>query len=248
MTTLVSAFIANANQRSDRSLDDYIVYGKKILESNINKIIFMDEDIIEKLPDLSHSNNTVIIPIRKTDNYLYAYKDQITNFQLNSTHPEKDTLEYMITICSKTEHVRKAIELDPFQSSQFIWVDFGIIHVFKNDDIKFDNALSNIQNNSYDNVRIGSIWDPELYDAMCLNFNTNIYKDITWYFAGGVFGGKRKALLEFDILMKKKCIEIIQERKGLMWEVNVWRLIYLEHPDLFSLYECNHNPSLLLNY
>ena len=82
----------------------------------------------------------------------------------------------MITICSKTEHVRKAIELDPFQSSQFIWVDFGIIHVFKNDDIKFDNALSNIQNNSYDNVRIGSIWDPELYDAMCLNFNTNIYK------------------------------------------------------------------------
>jgi hypothetical protein len=248
MTTLVSAFIANANQRSDRSVDDYIAYGKKILESNINKIIFMDEDIIEKLPDLSHTNNTVIIPIKKSDNYLYAYKDQITNFQLNSTHPEKDTLEYMITICGKTEHVRKAIELDPFQSSQFIWVDFGIIHMFKNDVIKLRNALSNIQNNSYDNVRIGSIWNPELYDVMRLNFNTNIYKDITWYFAGSVFGGNPYALVKFADLMQKQCIKIIEEKQTLMWEVNIWYQVFSENKDLFSLYNCDHNSTILENY
>ena len=248
MTTLVSAFIANANQRSDRSVEDYIAYGKKILESKINKIIFMDETIIDKLSNYSYNSNTIIIPIKKSDNYLYAYKDQITNFQLNTTYPEKDTLEYMITMCGKTEHVRKAIELNPFQSSQFIWVDFGIIYIFKNDDIKLQNSLSNIQNNLYDNVRIGSIWDPELYSAMCLNFNINIYKDITWYFAGGVFGGNPKALIQFADLMQKQCIKIIQEKQTLMWEVNIWYQIFSENKDLFSLYKCDHNSTILENY
>jgi len=240
MTTLVSAFVANANNRIDRNIDDYIAYGKKLLETDINKIVFIDEEIIEKFHNLPL--NTIIIPINKTYNYLYQYIEQITNFQLNTTCPEKDTIEYMITICNKTEYVRKAIELNPFQSSQFIWVDFGINHVFQNDNANFNNTIVNLKNKSYDNIRIASIWNLEHA------YMINIYKDIAWYFAGGVFGGNPEALIKFANLTKTQCIKIIEEHQTLMWEVNVWFNVFTDNKELYSPYLCDHNSTILDNY
>jgi len=245
MTTLVTAFVAGANQRNDRNIQDYISYGKKILENPINKIVFFDETLLELLPNYP---NTIIVPIKKEDIYLYEYKAQITNFNLNTQTPEKDSLEYMFLMCNKTEFIRKAVELNPFQTNQFVWVDFGINHIFKNDDATFNAVISALENKSYDNVQIGSIWTPDMHTIMTRNFRTDIYKDIAWYFAGGVFGGDSNSLIKFADLTKQQCIKIIESEKTLMWEVNVWFLVYLENPELFSLYNCDHNESILLNY
>lgn len=124
---------------------------------------------------------------------LNAYRDQFTQFELTTDNPRKDTLDYVILICSKTEWMRKAIQLNPFHTEHFVWVDFGIHHLFGN------NPLS-IQSLHYegDQVRIGRIWDPTY-----VRNPEDIYHKVAWYFAGGVFGGKRKALLDFDIQMKK---------------------------------------------
>lgn len=241
MTTIVSAFIANANQRQDRNIDDYIEYGKKLIATDANKIIFIDETILELKLNFETTRNTVIVPVKKTDNYLYAYKEKITNFHLNTTFPEKDTLEYMFTMCHKTEYIRKAIELNPFQSEQFIWVDFGINHIFNNDGEMFNNIISRLNSKKFDNIRIGSIWSPHF---KCMN----IYKNIAWYFAGGVFGGDTDALIKFADLTKAQCIKTIEENQTLMWEVNIWFLVFLENRKLFSLYSCDHNPSILDNY
>ena len=243
--TLVSAFIANANQRQDRSIDDYISYGKKLMAVPINKIIFFDDSEIEKLPDECFNDNTLIIPIKKDDNYLYQYKDKITDFHLNTTCPEKDTLDYMITICNKTEHIKNAILLNPFQSTQFVWVDFGINHVFKDrTDDEFTTTILELREKEFENIRIANIWDTSLYNIYVLN----PYKDVLWFFAGGVFGGSSKALIKFADLTKQHCIKVIEENNTLMWEVNIWFQVYLENKELFSLYNCDHNPSILENY
>jgi hypothetical protein len=76
----------------------------------------------------------------------------------------------------------------------------------------------------------------------------NIYKDIKWYFAGGVFGGNKEKLLIFADLMKQKCLQIISQEKTIMWEVNIWYLIYLENNELFYPYHCDHNDTILKNY
>jgi len=247
--TLVSAFIANANQRQDRCISDYIAYGKKLLAVPIKKIIFFDKSAIEMLSDDCFNDNTMIIPINKEDNYLYQYKDQITAFQLNSTCPEKDTIDYMITICNKTEHIRNAILLNPFRSSQFVWVDFGINHVFKDKtDEEFNSTILGLREKAFDNVRIANIWNPGLYEIILNNFRSDIYKDVLWFFAGGVFGGNNNALIKFADLMKEQCVKVIEEKQTLMWEVNLWFKVYLENKELFSLYNSDHNPSILENY
>jgi hypothetical protein len=63
-----------------------------------------------------------------------------------------------------------------------------------------------------------------------------------------VFGGPTNKLIKFADLMKSKCVEIIYERKTLMWEVNVWYLVYLENPELFDSYFCNHDITIISNY
>jgi len=79
-------------------------------------------------------------------------------------------------------------------------------------------------------------------------YNYNIFKNITWYFAGGVFGGNKDKLLIFADLMKRKCLQIISQEKTIIWEVNIWFLIYLENKDLFCPYQCDHNDTILKNY
>jgi len=246
-TTLVTAFVAGANKRTDRGINDYINYGKKLLELPINKIVFFDETLIE-LDLLTNYPNTIIVPIKKEDMYLYEYKDQITNFELNTQTPEKDSLEYMFLMCNKTEFIRKAIALNYFQTDQFVWVDFGINHMIKNGDETFQSFVASMKNKSYENVRIASIWGPELHNVVAKTFKINPYKDVMWYFAGSIFGGESNSLIKFADLTKKQCLKIIKERQTIMWEVNIWFEVYLENPILFSLYNCDHNDRILLNY
>jgi hypothetical protein len=241
MTTIVSAFISNVNTRKDRTIEKYIEYGKVLLQTKIQKIIFIDEIIFNELKNYSNEL-TYLIPIKKESMYLYKYKKLITNFNLNSTSPEKDSFEYMVTMCSKTEWITKAIELNYFNSRNFIWIDFGIKHIFNCDDNEFIKKIENINNKIYKKIRIGSIWNPNI------QYYGDIYKDIQWYFAGGVFGGDIKSLLLFSEKTKEMCIKIIQEKNTIMWEVNIWYLIYKEIPELFDYYNCDHNSSLVDNY
>jgi hypothetical protein len=79
-------------------------------------------------------------------------------------------------------------------------------------------------------------------------YNVNIFTDIAWYFAGGVFGGDKDQLFEFAEKMKIGCLNIINQKQTLMWEVNIWYLIYLGNQELFDCYTCDHNDSILSNY
>jgi hypothetical protein len=243
MTTIVSGFISNVNKRTDVNIEKYFELGKILLKAKIPKIIFVDETMYEKI-EIFDNEYTKIILIDKSDYELYQYmnNDILTNFHLNSDNDAKNTIEYMFTMCNKTEWINQAIELNHFNTEQFVWIDLGIKHVFKCDEDRYVNILESLNEKKYENVRIGSIWNLDMIYA------ANIYKDITWYFAGGVFGGNKEKLLIFSKLMKEKCLQIINEQKTLMWEVNIWFLIYLENKELFEPYYCDHNDSILMNY
>jgi len=273
-TIFVSAFISSNNKH--RKLEDYITYGKKFLSLNQNQIIFIEKHIFyeyfnEYSHDIEENNsfeylveknslkifeyfvfeNKIFVFFEKPDNYLYAYKEEITDFNLISDNTNKNTLEYMFVQCHKTEWLKIAIFMidqnkDLFKFiPELIWIDFGIYHMIRNDDI-FQKGLKSIEDNNsivpHSKIRIGSCWD------VSKKYNIDIYKNVAWYFAGSLFGGPTNKLIEFADLMKSKCIEIIREKKSLMWEVNVWYLIYLENPELFDTYLCNHNISIISNY
>jgi uncharacterized membrane protein (GlpM family) len=242
MTTLVSSFYSEVNKRVDRNFENYVTYGTLLLKASIPKIIFTDEHMYKQIKQYEN-NNTKIVLTKKEDIYFYNFTNKLTNFQINTTTPSKDTIDYIFIMCNKTELIKKAIELNVFNTENFTWVDFGIRHIFKNNtDDEFITKIENLTNKVYDKVRIACIWD--------LNnlYNYDVYKEVLWYFAGGVFGGDKQMLTEFAIKTKRKCIQIIHEKNTIMWEVNVWYLIYLENKYLFDYYNCDHNNSIIDNY
>ena len=239
MTTIVSSFICDVNNQ--KSLSKYILCGQLLLKANINKVIYIDEKIADQFTKFNNYN-TKIIPLDRYTLYLYDYMNKLPNFYLNTSTPAKDTLEYMVVMCSKTEIVRRAIELNHFNSNQFIWIDFGINHIFKCSDEDFIQKIENLNNKNYEKLRISSIWD--LNHITCIN----LHNTIAWYFAGGVFGGGIKALIEFINLTKENCINIMLVHKTLMWEVNIWYYIYLSNKDLFNCYHSDHNATIIDHY
>jgi len=154
--TIVSAFICINN--SNRSIDKYIELGKILLKSNVNKIIFIDETIVDKFKKYNNAN-TYIIPFKKESIYLYDYMNKITNFQLNTQTPNKDTIEYMFIIINKTEWLRMAIDVNKYNTEQFIWIDFGIKHVFIDNETEFLHKLERLNLCKYNHIQIASIWN-----------------------------------------------------------------------------------------
>src|SRR3990170_4757369 len=173
-TTVVSAFLCNVNRRSNRSFADYMESGRTFLETPINKVIFIDEKIAADLMVMANEN-TIIIPFKPESNYLYDYKSKITCFNPNVGDPTKETLDYMLVMCHKTEWVKKVVEMNPFGSDQFIWVDFGFRYILKCGDDAVKEKLGRMQHVSYEKVRMGNMWN------VGHAYHTDFYETIMWY-------------------------------------------------------------------
>ena len=182
VNTIVSAFMTKINENS-KTFDNYIDYGKKILNlKKIPKIIFIEKHIYDEyFIDEMYINDKFIF-FEKKNNYLYEYYDKIINFSIHSDNNVKDTIEYMFVQCHKTEWVKMAIELNPFNSSNFIWIDFGIYHMCK-DLYTFKKYIYELSNKKYNYIRIASCWD---INNTYFSQNLDIYKNIHWYFAGSI--------------------------------------------------------------
>ena len=238
MTTIVSAFISNIN--SYRELDKYVEYGKKLLTIDTPKVIFMEKEIYTEYFSNDIFPQTIFVFVEKTDNYLYEQMEAITEFEVVSTNPGKDTIEYMFVQCNKTEWVKQAVETDPFNTEQFVWIDFGIYHMINTED--FADCIYKITQQKYDKIRIAGCWDFNAY------YHKNYHSKVLWYFAGSVFGGDKASLCNFADLMTTCCLNFIDEHKKIIWEVNLWYFIYNEHKELFDVYNCGHDKRILDNY
>lgn len=179
--TLVSAFLSNVNQRADRNIEFYVDCADRLLKCPLPKVIFIEKQVYDLYYKDWADPYTHFIPIEK--DCLFLEKSAITHFQVNTDNPAKDTLDYMMVQCNKTEWVNQAIELNHFNATQYIWIDFGIYHMMKNGEL-FNKQLCDLENKSYENVRIGSCWNLADSQAGC-----DLYHNVAWYFAGSVFGG-----------------------------------------------------------
>jgi hypothetical protein len=244
-TTFVSAFIKDINYRADRSVKDYLELGEHFLKTSFQKVIFMDRAVFaDYIYGKQHLYpSTQFIPIDKSDIYLYEYKSKANNFCPITNNPRKDTYEFFMVQCMKTEWIKQSIENNFFGSDDFVWIDFGIYHFIANDE-ELMSGMTNVARKKYPKVRIAITNPPDFP-----HYSRNILNHIIWMFAGSMFGGGKRCLLKFAEVMRAKCIELIEYSGVLMWEINVWYLIFFENIDLFDTYRITtHDKQLLLDY
>ena len=238
----MTAFIPDVNQRNDRDIHWYLERGKHLLNVPIPKVIFAPRHIIDHLYLVNPGFN-LFVAFEFADIYLSKYLVSLNN-EVITDNPKKDTIEYFMIQCNKTEWVRKSITLNPFKSNQFIWIDFGIYQFYEKAGSAelFNEEVMKMCSRNHNRIRIPSIWD--------INESKNIRdrKKILWFFAGSVFGGNSECLNSFSNIMRLKCLKMIEEQKTLVWEVNIWVDVFLEIPEIFDSYPANHDQTMIRNY
>jgi hypothetical protein len=260
--TIVTAFINGINVREDRKTDEYMRLGKELLKIPIPKIVFMDRKTFKEYffnstaIKYNHKNNiflyesiefptTNFIPIEYEEMYLFQrYLNKKTeNFDIITKNPKKDTIEFMMVQCMKTEWMKQCIEMDIYESSQFSWIDFGAFHFIQNETV-FQEGILKMSCQSYDEqVRIPCGKPPDY-----TYFSKNVYHHVIWLFLGSIFGGGKTPLLQFAKLVKEKCEMILKTKHHLMWEINIWYLVFYENIHLFSRYIVGHDKNMLEKY
>jgi hypothetical protein len=189
------------------------------------------------------------------DLFLWKFREMARNFKLNTGNPQKDTLEYMMVQCQKSEWMAIATQLSDNMrdnAKEHVWIDFGSFHMFREKIDVFQLELYKLRSRINRRLLRTTTTNSKITFARCWDPNHvyygDIYKDINWLFAGSIFGGNAETINRFALKVREKCFQVLRERNTLMWEINIWVLIYRESPDLFAFYPSDHSDIIFRGY
>jgi hypothetical protein len=234
--TIVTGFFDIGREKwghSSRSIREYLENAKTNLSININMIIFIEKLFEQFVKHIRRNllDKTYIIIMKKEELPKYYLRETIKNimdsneFKKDITCPKVPEMwnpDYNIITWSKTDLLHKAIEINPFVSTHFCWMDFGLGSYAKID--KIPRVYS-------DKLKLLCRSMPQQSDLdrkkMC--------KSHTNRFAAGFLTGRIDYLLWFINAVDeeiKKCIGL-----GVVdCEQTMWSNVYLENRDKFELY------------
>jgi hypothetical protein len=228
--------IENNTIERNRKLDSYIDFSKKfLLQLPYPIIFFIDENeeifniIYNFRKELNLLDKTIIIKNNFTNTFFYKDLSRLQElqekFHLLNGEINHETPHYIILNNNKFDCIDKATELNPFDSTHFLWMDFGINHV--------------AESTEYINDWIFKI--PDKIKQLCINPYTENssqkehFKLIYHNMGGGLFSGSKNNLIKYSELFKLKTEEIYNEDWYQIDEA-VMTMVQRENPDLFELF------------
>jgi hypothetical protein len=237
----------NGNESDNRQMNKYMTLAKEfILTLPYPLIIFIDESDNEELVEIINtarihfSNKTLIIPMKLESTYYYQYYDRLhelqKNFYIMNGDVKHETPLYIILNNNKFFFIEQAIQQNPFSSSHFVWMDFGINHVSLNSE-KIHEWILKV---------------PDKIKQLCINpyiENTNekeFFSFIYHHTAGGLFTGSAENLLKYADLFKKK-VEHIYNDNWYQIDEAIMTMVQRDNPELFSLFYGDYQ-GIISNY
>jgi hypothetical protein len=172
--------------------------------------------------------------------YFYSYLDRIKELQgqyrLLNGDPLHETPYYIVLNNNKFHFMEKAIEKNPFGSSHFIWIDFGINHVAKSPE-KIHEWIGKV---------------PDKVKQLCIN--PYIEKDdrklffqyIYHHTAGGLFSGSTEHMKEYIRLFKEK-VEEVYSQGWYQIDEAIMTMVQRDNPYLFEYFYGDYE-GIIANY
>ena len=243
MSTIVTGFWDigrdNWNNKYKRDVSYYLNNGKKVLSVTNNMVIFIDPkfETFVKEQRKGKESNTLIIPMEFDELYMNKFpklKDVINDDNWKKSLRKQDNpitnIKYITITLSKLSLVKKAIELNPFNSTHFCWLDYGCSFIPDN----FVNKQ--IFNNIPDKIKFLKL----------SNFPKNIpyyYEDrLNWYkflfqkIGGTVFTGSIEYFKLFNTEFENE-VKYCLDNNTIAQEESIFYTVTVKNPDLFTFYE-----------
>jgi hypothetical protein len=241
-TTFVTAFIdLQENRGAEKKHDDYLLLFRKLAATGIPICLYLSACFETSIQEICQEHpNVKIMKIMNLE-------DTWTSKTVNILHPElpehrnvdKDTLNYMITMNAKIEYLQDTVKENPFNTSHFAWIDFGIFHVLHLEEI----AVRTLQR-----IATSKLLDKLLILPGCWSKGDRkefIAATIHWRFCGGFFIGDKQSILDMWHIYMMMLIRFIQQHKKLAWEVNIWAYMELYSDWSPSWYYAAHDDGII---
>lgn len=232
VTALYDLRQLEASQSKERkNIDDYIEKGKFLSTLPYNMVIFTDIYLYDKIAELRRNleHQTLIIVKEFSETFYYKYLDKtrhlMDKYTIYNRSGGKDTLLYIILNHNKFYFMEETIKLDPFSSTKYMWMDFGITHVAQNQE-SIHRWITNVPDKIKQMMIMPYVESPPPKEY---------FKHIRHNVAGGLFSGAKLNILKYIQLYKKYCLQIMDEEWYQLDEA-IMTMIIRDHPSLFELY------------
>lgn len=128
----------------------------------------------------------------------------------------KDDHQYMILMNSKIEFVKKAIDVNVWNSNYFCWIDFSIKYMIIDENL-FKSRIQKLSNYEMPLIHPMNIMIPGVETKKEM-----VYIYPIWRYCGSVFYGHKDDLIRFYNIQCKHFKEFIETNKLLSWEITIW--------------------------
>lgn len=219
--SFISAFYHGSNPK--RCYDEYKRHFDCIVDLGIPIVLFLDERSTWTFPA-----NVRVYKVCLEDTWVGKHITYTSN--LPTIRSEPDTCEYMKIINAKTEWLYRASLENPFQTEWFVWIDFGLPHVFKTP-IQTLERLKCLQVPDYPCIRTAGIWSK-------IPISTN---GVHWRFAGGFLMAHISKLYTLHLAVISKLAHI---QPAITWEVNIWAMLEEDGLD-FGWFLSDHDDTII---
>ena len=218
------------DHKERRSIEEYKQYADYVLTKKNYMIIFCDSElkdyIREKRQSFGLLEKTYIISdgLEKLETYNYL-KYIENNFKTNRPidyDRRKRTPLYTILTNAKFDMILKGIELDPFKTSHFGWIDIGVSHVDNTTNIGLIG----------DKIRLTCIFNTTKQELEDLN---SFYTKISYKIAFGYCTGKLEYMHKMSMLAKEEFIRATKLGFSPL-EEHIISYLYCTNRDLFEPY------------
>jgi len=242
MLTLVTAFfdLAKREQSSRRPAMDYLKHGEYILNLPYPLVIFADPEFVEPIQKMRGEKPAQIIgmPFESVPKYhlMEAIQAARKANPVQNASALKDTANYILLTWTKFDLVEKVVAENPFASTHFAWIDFGLTHVAKLDfaEEAFQHVVDPIKLLVNKWASSDELQAPDYYSLL------------RGYVAGGFMTGSLASWQQFIRLFHSEATQCL-EMKRAPSEEQIIPQIMQKHPDLFEAYYGDYD-GILSNY
>ncbi len=228
--TLVTCYY---NIKSKRPHNDYLKYIDlllKNLDKNINLIIYTASDLVYIFEKYLITHNNFKLAIKNFEDIsLYNKYKEIWEHQYQKDKQKNTGRSYYCYILwnSKINFITETIDLNPFGSDKYIWIDVGCVrnNIYGNVIKNFGNGFNKISQNKIDIVL--------LKDFTSIQLNQKYFQDEI-HFSGAIFAGTTDTFKKYSKLYYEKFDEYVKNDKFIGCDQQIISSVYLENIDLFN--------------
>ena len=254
VTMVTALFDIDREKKGDgRKISEYLNWLKKTLQLNCNLFIVTEEKFHKFIIDNRPKDYATCVKIDKMNNAkYYKYLDRMKEileseeYKRRIAHPNRVECklpEYNIVQYSKFGWLEDCIDLNPFNSEYFFWMDAGLSRFFGKINLKqffpLDRRMKILQKSNNKFVIQGRV-----------NLrNYIIDDDFKWkadnLLKGGVFGGHKDSVLEMSKLVEYKFNTEMLNQNNVNNEQLCLAYVWRDNREKFCVIEDNKHPACI---